>query len=121
VSKQAADEIRTRDTTIAALREEINSMKQNHQQAQADHASAQEEWHQDEIQTKSSLSHLDGMQETYQELAKQKKSLDTTIKVKMDLEEASQVYQERVHRVEDERDCLEAALHKLSRRSAQHR
>ena len=57
-SKQAllcADEIWTRDTTIAALREEINNMKQNHQQTQTKHASAQEEWHQGEIQTKSEL------------------------------------------------------------------
>jgi len=109
---QAANEIRTRDTTIAALREEINTMKQNHQQTQAEHASAQDEWHQGEIQTKSELvTTSKELQETYKELAKQKESLDTTIKEKMDLEEASQFYQARVNRVEDERDCLEAALH----------
>jgi GTP1/Obg family GTP-binding protein len=69
---------------------------------------------------KASLSHLNGKRPT-RNYAKQKESLDTTIKVKMDLEELSQFYQESVNRVEDERDCLEAALHKLSRRSAQHR
>jgi hypothetical protein len=54
------------------------------------------------------------MQETDKELAKQKDSLDTTTTEKMDLEEAPHAYQERVKRVEDERDCLEAALHSTS-------